>query len=255
MAESFGGIMNAAPYENAPLRIRDDLAAAHHRAWDHLKHPATWWDGAERVALAAETRNAVDCRLCRRRAEALSPAAVSGSHDSLGELPHSAVEAVHRIRTDPARLTRSWFEGVIRTGLTPEQYVEIVSVVAHVVSVDTFAHGIGISLPPLPRPASGAPTKRRPSGAKAGPAWVAWIEPTDLTETEADVYPSGRARANIHKAMSLVPAEVKSFFDLCEHQYLGALAMRDFGREYRAITHAQIELLAGRVSALNRCFY
>jgi hypothetical protein len=247
--------MNAAPYENAPLRIRDDLAAAHHRAWDHLKHPGTWWDGTERVALAAETRNAVDCRLCRRRTEALSPAGVSGSHDSLGELPHSAVEVVHRIRTDPARLTRSWFEGVIRGGLTPEQYVEIVSVVAHVVSVDTFAHGIGISLPPLPRPASGAPTKRRPSGAKAGPAWVAWIEPADLTETEADIYPSGRAPANIHKAMSLVPAEVKSFFDLCEHQYLGALAMRDFGREYRAITHAQIELLAGRVSALNRCFY
>src|SRR5262249_42163424 len=45
------------------------------------------------------------------------------------------------------------------------------------------------------------------------------------------------------------------FFGLCEHQYLGALEMRDFGREFRAITHAQIELLAGRVSALNRCFY
>ena len=55
--------------------------------------------------------------------------------------------------------------------------------------------------------------------------------------------------------MSLVPAEVKSFFDLCEHHYLGPLEMRDFGREYRAISHAQIELLAARVSALNRCFY
>ena len=61
--------------------------------------------------------------------------------------------------------------------------------------------------------------------------------------------------ANIHKAMSLVPAEVESFFDLCEHQYLGALAMRDFAREFRAISHAQIELLAARVSAMNRCFY
>ncbi len=82
-----------------------------------------------------------------------------------------------------------------------------------------------------------------------------WIELADLTEAEADIYPRGRAPANIHKAMSLVPAEVKSFFELCEHQYLGALQMRDFGQEFRAITHAQIELLAGRVSALNRCFY
>jgi hypothetical protein len=247
--------MNPAPYEDAPIRIRDDLAAAHRRAWDRLRYPGTWWGGAERVALAAETRNAVNCRLCRQRKEVLSPAAVCGSHDSLGKLLENTVEVVHRVRTDPARLTRSWFESVIQSGLTLEQYVEIVSVVAHVVSVDTFARGLGISPLPLPHPASGTPTKKRPSGARPGAAWVPWIEPADLTESEADIYPRGRPPANIHKAMSLVPAEVKSFFDLCEHQYLGALEMRDFGREFRAITHAQIELLAGRVSALNQCFY
>jgi len=165
------------------------------------------------------------------------------------------VEVVHRVRTDPARLTRRWFDSLIESGLTPEQYVEIVSVVAHVVAVNTFARGVWISPLPLPCPARSAPTRRRPSGAKPGAAWVPWIEPEDLARAEADIYPRGRAPANIHKAMSLVPAEVKSFFDLCEHQYLGALEMRDFGREYRAITHAQIELLAARVSALNRCFY
>jgi hypothetical protein len=247
--------MNPAPYKKTSIRVRDDLAAAHRRAWHHIGHPGTWWSGAERVALAAETRTASNCRLCRERKGALSPAVVSGSHDSLGELPDNLVEVVHRIRTDPARLTHSWFEGVIGSGLTPERYVETVSVVVHVVSVDTFARGIGISPRPLPPPASGAPTGKRPSGAKLGPAWVPWIEPADLSEAEAEIYPRGRAPANIHKAMSLVPMEVKSFFDLCEHQYLGALEMRDFGREFRAITHAQIELLAGRVSALNRCFY
>ena len=247
--------MNQAPYENAPVRIREDLAAAHRRAWDHIRHPGTWWSGAERVALAAETRNAVNCCLCRERKEALSPAAVSGSHDSLGELPENVVEVVHRVRTDPARLTRSWFNSVIQSGLTAERYIETVSLVVHVVSVDTFARSIGIAPLPLPSLASGAPTGKRPGGAKPGPAWVPWIELADLTEAEADIYPRGRAPANIHKAMSLVPAEVKSFFELCEHQYLGALQMRDFGQEFRAITHAQIELLAGRVSALNRCFY
>ena len=55
--------------------------------------------------------------------------------------------------------------------------------------------------------------------------------------------------------MSLVPAEVRSFFDLVTHQYLPGEVMRDFSREYRAISHAQIELLAARVSALNRCLY
>jgi hypothetical protein len=31
--------------------------------------------------------------------------------------------------------------------------------------------------------------------------------------------------------------------------------MRDFTREYRAVSHAQIEMLAARVSALNLCIY
>jgi len=53
------------------------------------------------------------------------------------------------------------------------------------------------------------------------------------------------------KAMSLVPDEVRGFFDLVSHQYMPPLAMRDFSREYRAISHFQIELLAARVSALN----
>ena len=76
-----------------------------------------------------------------------------------------------------------------------------------------------------------------------------------MSDAETDLYPSGRPAANIMKAMSLVPDEVKSFFDLVSHQYQGPLQMRDFSREYRAITHAQIELLAARVSALNQCLY
>jgi AhpD family alkylhydroperoxidase len=31
--------------------------------------------------------------------------------------------------------------------------------------------------------------------------------------------------------------------------------MMDFGHNYRSISRAQIELVAGRVSALNECFY
>ena len=247
--------MNQAPYQTAPFAIRDDLAAAHRRALDHIAQPGTWWDGAQRVALAAEVRFAPACTLCRRRKEALSPAAVSGSHDRVSDLPEISVEVVHRVRTDPGRLTRAWFQGAIDAGLSVEHYVEIISVAAHTVALDTFARAIGIADLPLPEPGSGPASRRRPQGARPGPAWVPWIEPADLTAAEAGIYPQTRPPANIHKAMSLVPEEVSSFFDLCEHQYLGPLDMRDFGREFRAITHRQIELLAARVSALNRCFY
>ena len=242
-------------YASAPIEIRDDLAAAHARAWGRIGRSGTWWDGAQRVAIAAETRHAVSCALCRRRKEALSPAAINGTHDSLGALPEVVVEVVHRVRTDPGRLSKRWFRGVIAAGLSEEQYVETISIVAHLVAIDTMAGGLGCDLPLLPQPEQGRPSQYRPPGVKPGGAWVSWLEPADLGESEVGLYPVDRPAANIMKAMSLVPEEVRSFFDVVSHQYLPPLAMRDFSREYRAISHAQIELLAARVSALNQCLY
>ena len=235
--------------------IRDDLSAAHTRAWARIARPGTWWDGTTRVAIAAETRHAANCELCRWRRKALSPLAIEGSHDSLGELPEIVVEVVHRVQTDPGRLGEGWYSSVIARGLTAEQYVEAVSVVAHTVAIDTMARGLGFDMPPLLDPQPGSPSHYRPEGAKPGGAWVPWVEPADASDVEAGIYPIDRPPANIMKAMSLVPDEVRSFFDLVTHQYLPGPVMRDFTREYRAISHAQIELLAARVSALNRCLY
>ena len=240
---------------SAAFPIRDDLAAAHARAWTHIARPGTWWDGAARVAIVAETRQAPRCALCRRRKEAPSPFAIEGIHESLGQLPEIAVEVVHRVATDPGRLGERWYRGVIKGGLTEGQYVEILSVVAHTVAIDTMARGLGRNVPPPPMPEPGAPSLYRPPGAKPGGAWVPWIEPAEVSEGEARLYPTDRPPANIMMAMSLVPEEARSFFDLVAHQYLPGAAMRDFSLEYRAISHAQIELLAARVSALNRCLY
>ena len=242
-------------FASAAFHVRDDLAAAQARAWTHLARPGAWWDGAGRVAIVAETRQASLCTLCRRRKGALSPFAIEGSHDSLGRLPEIAVEVVHRVVTEPARLSERWYRSGIAGGLTEEQYVETVSVVAHTVAIDTMARGLGLAAPPLPHPEPGAPSRCRPAGAKSAGAWVPWVEPADVSEGEAGFYPSDRPPANIMKAMSLVPDEARSFFDLVTHQYLPGEAMRDFAHEYRAISHSQIELLAARVSALNRCLY
>ena len=235
--------------------IRDDLAAAHARAWGRIAHPGTWWDGAERLAIAAETRHAAACRTCRRSKEELSPLGVAGAHDSLGALPEPVIEVVHRVRTDPGRLSQRWYRGVIANGLSEEQYVETVSVIAHIVAIDTMMRGLGRDPVPLPWPLPGMPSRYQPRGAKPGPAWVPWIEPEDVQEGELAHYPADRPAANIAKALSLVPDEAQGFFDLVSHQYLPGPAMRDFNREYRAISHAQIELLAARVSALNQCLY
>ena len=76
--------MHDLSYESAPIRVRDDIAEAHGRAWKRIAGPGTWWTGKERVAIAAEVRNAMKCDLCRQRKEALSPNAVCSKIASLG---------------------------------------------------------------------------------------------------------------------------------------------------------------------------
>ena len=245
--------MSAFDYGDAPVPVREDIAAAHSRAWQRIARPGTWHSGEVRVRIAAETRNARSCGLCAARKEALSPYGVEGEHDALGGLPATMVEAIHRIATDPGRLTRKWYEGLLDEGLTPEAYVETVGVVCTTTSVDTFAKAMGMAPLPLPAPVTGEPIRVRPASASQGPAWVPWIAPGDANNDELDLF--GPEHANIHRSMSLVPAEARGFFDLVETQYLQRHQMRDFANEFRAITHAQIELIAGRISAINQCVY
>lgn len=245
--------MSAFDYRDAPVPVREDIVAAHNRAWRRIARPGTWHSGEIRVRIAAETRNAKACRLCAARKEALSPYGVEGEHDCLGGLSDATVEAVHRIATDPGRLTRKWYESLLADGLTAEQYVETVGVVCTTISVDTFARAMGMEPLPLPVPVAGEPIRVRPASAGQGAAWVPWILPDRAAEDEMDLF--SPIHANIHRAMSLVPAEARGFFDLVETQYLPHRQMRDFANEFRAITHSQIELLAGRISAINQCVY
>ena len=83
---------------------------------------------------------------------------------------------------------------------------------------------------------------------------VATLAPEDLTPGDTDIYAESNA-ANIYRALSLVPDEVRTFRDLDDHLYLPANNIFDLETDYRAIGHTQIELIAGRVSANNQCLY
>jgi hypothetical protein len=249
-------------YTNAPVKVRDDIIAAHSRAWSRIARAGAWFDGKTRLAIAAETRHASKCALCSRRKVALSPYNIDGRHDGLGTLPERLIEQIHRIVTDPGRLTGGWFDSLIARGTQDTEFVETIGVVATVVTIDTFCRAIGAPVHPLPTPEGGKPHYRRPKTVhQRGEAWVAMIHPKALEgelETVEEQLLASYWRgvpANIRRALSLVPEEAYEWFRLVEVQYLPGKAMRDFANEYRAITHAQIELIAGRVSVLNQCFY
>ena len=241
--------------------MRPALEAAQDLAWRRLGLVGTWWTGEERLAIARETRAAAECAFCSKRAAALSPLSVSGRHDvAEPSLPVPAIEAIHRIGTDPGRIGEAWYLSLRDSGLGEEAYVELVSVVAITVAIDTFRRGADLPSLSFPNASPGTPTRNRPAGARPGPGFVATLAPDDRTEDEPDLYldhpgPRRRVGANIHRALSLVPHSMIHWWDVLEELYQSGPQMRDYGIEYRAISHAQIELLAARVAALNRCEY
>jgi alkylhydroperoxidase family enzyme len=236
------------------LEMPPEMRAAHARFLAALARPGTWFDGGQRLAVAAAARAADACAFCRTRKAALSPYAVDGVHDGGGDLSRGALEVIHRLRTDPGRLSRRFFDDALAAGLDETEYVEIVGVVAQITNVDTVCRALGLDPHPLPGPEPGEPSRRRPRGAKGGEAWVSMLAAADVSAEEADLYPPRGPAPNVLRALSLVPDEVRRMSDLAAAQYMPPASVIDLSRR-RTLTRAQMELVAGRVSALNQCFY
>ncbi len=250
--------MSTLTFDATPLPIRDDIAAALPQVWARIGRPGTWLTAQERVAVAAESRNARHCSLCAERAEALSPYAVHGEHDTLGELPDDKVELVHRMMTDPGRIAEHWYQALTEGDLPETEYVEVVCVVACTVGVDTFCRGIGMAPPPLPEPQDGDPSREAVSDANLNRelAFAPTLDPFVDGPLQKEFFPGGPpSAAHIRRALSSVPDSQRQFWKMATVLYMDGMQMRDFSTEYRAITHAQIELVAGRVSAINQCVY
>ncbi len=244
--------MTAFAYAGLSLPIPDAMSDAHRRAWDRLAAPGVWWTGAEKVAIAAEVRAARTCGLCQQRKAALSPHAVAGEHAASGALPAAAVEAAHRIATDPGRLTRAWYEKTLAAGLSDAHYVELLGVVITLVNLDALHRGLGVAPEPLPAPRAGEPSRVRPPAALEG----AWVPLLALDSAEGRALFEGRPRVpNVARALSLVPDAVRQMRELSDVHYLPIDDVIDPRARMRALSRPQMELIAGRVSALNECFY
>src|SRR5262249_7600186 len=159
---------------------RQDLRDAIATAEQALARPGVWWTASHRLDIVRETRHAPSCQLCRRRKAALSPRGVAGSHDAATGLPPSAVAAIHRIVSDPRRLSEAWYRRTTEGALADEAYVELLSVVAITTALDTFDRATGAPRRELPPAVGGAPSRRRPKGAKPGLGWMPMLAPADV---------------------------------------------------------------------------
>lgn len=246
--------MSSQSFAGSTLAVRGDLVEAHEHAWAAIAAPGTWLSGAQRVAVAAEIRNAQGCKFCERIRSALSPYAVEGTHDSLGELGAAQVELIHRVVNDPGRLSEKWSASVLAQGLFEGEYVETVGVLAMVMIMDTCHRALGLAQRALPVAAQGEPTRYRPPGAKKKAAWLPLVEPEDAVPEDGPMYPSPKA-GYIYRGLSMVPQAVRDYWSLANVHYLPGEQVYQFGTSIRAIERPQVEILAARVSAMHECAY
>jgi hypothetical protein len=90
--------------------------------------------------------------------------------------------------------------------------------------------------------------------AGADEAWVPMVPSDNTNSPEADLWEAGKT-GNVIRALSLVPDEVRTLGDLSGAHYLPNNLVRNPTASNGSLSRAQMELVAGRVSALNGCYY
>jgi len=232
-------------YEGNPF-LSDTLKANHTKSWQQVSQAGDFWHAAQRVAMVNEARASLRCTLCTTRKQALSPFGVAGEHtrhSTSNGLSDVVVDTIHRIRTDPGRLTREWFDTVMASGMSKQAYTELVSVVTTSVIIDTLHNSVGLELPDLYPPEPGDCGNEFNADTVDEGGWLPMLAaPRDIGSHGLPQVP------NIARALGLVPSALNLFFQTFRPHY----ALQDISL---SISQAQAEFVASRVSAINECFY
>jgi hypothetical protein len=221
--------------------VRDDVAAAHRLAWEHIAGPGSWWTGAQRVELAGTALLAI------ADADPVPPWVGVTSTDRLGSVllaPATAHDFVYRLARHAGTVTVDVYDSVSgELGELP--YVELCGIVSTVAAVAHFCRDIGIPVPPLPAPCEGEPTGARPDRV-AQPQYncVPVAEPADEV-------------AAVVQAYTAVPGENLNNWRMAAVQYMPVAEMvhPDWQRRPGGLSRAQMELVAARLTRVRDCFY
>ncbi len=199
------------------IDIPADFAALHDREWDRLSSPGTWFTGAERVAIAAAAR---------------------------GEAASSPAErAAQVVSTAPETITRDWFDTLLADGLSVEQYVEVLGIVARLRALDTTRFGLGHFPRPLPEPRDGDPTPVTTEAVIDG-SWVPTIGVAFPPTILSAVPPENEAMFDIHATLYLAPDGNPD-----------GNSMGNMSAVREGLNRSQMEFVAARTSLLNDCFF
>lgn len=237
-------------YADSSFPVRDDLERVHAAHLASMAAPGTWGSGAQRLAVAVATRKAGIAAGLLESTEAPDPA--TGV-----VLPKAVLRVIERLAVSPALYEQSDCEEAIEAGLSDAEYAELVGLIARMCDLDVFARGLGVPLRLLPtEPARGSPSRQRPCTAVIEQAWIPTVPNPPAGGDDARALYNGEPRPYIIRSLSLVPDEFHAHREIEGVQYMPFDRVFDYEfRQHEGLTRPQCEIVAGRISVRNECFY
>jgi len=238
-------------YADSQFPVREDLDTVHAAQVASLGAPGTWGTGAQHIAVAKATRKA-----CIEAGLLEAPDEVA-ENETEAALPRAVRDVIDKLAVSPATYAQADYEAALAGGLSDGEYVEVVGLVARMCDLDIFARGIGVPLRPLPEAAKpGRPTRQRPKTAVVEQAWVPTVPNPPAGGEDAKALDKGQQRPYIIRSLSLAPEEFHLHREIEGVQYVPIERVFDYAhRQHDGLTRPQCEIVAGRMSARNECFY
>ena len=238
-------------YSDSPHQPSAEIEALHSEEMASFARAGTWGSAAQRSAVVATARKVwTDAGL----------QASSGDErlaDSV-DLPDPVRRLIEEVARGGIRVDRDFCEQIQSEGVTEGAYVEIVSLVSRIANLDVFARGLGIAPRPLADPVEDKkPSFERPAEATDEGFFTASVPNAPAGGATAEsIYGDNKQAVNVFRAVSLVPDEGRKVVKLIEQQYFPGAKLMDFNfNNGHALSRAQVEIVATKVSEHNQCFY
>ena len=229
-------------YSQSKFPIRDELQKVHAAQHQALLRNGDWLSSEERNWIIQFFRKTLGYNgptptlLTRSSAQKKAIIAIVGTLVAGGKF-----------------IEKSLFIDALEVGISEEEYAEIVSLVSRLINFYYFGLAVGIPFEPYPVYKSKEAEKSKLKELKNEGAWLRTL-PFDTDEGRL-VYKNLQAPF-IFRAVSQAPKEAISIIELANVQYLPAMQMQNLNFAYSdKFPRPFIELVAGRTSSINECFY
>lgn len=237
-------------YRDSKYPVSPATEALHADELLSYARPGTWGSAAQRTAIAATARTA---RCEAGVQESVGDEALA----SLVDLPAPARRVACAVASGGIDIDRGFCQQAQAEGVTAGAYVEIVSLVSRLVNLDVFARGIGLPSRKLLDPVDDKPPSfELPSEAVNEGFFTATVPSAPAGGALAESLYGKEPAGNILRTLSLVPAEARRLIALVGQQYFSKENFLNFTDSCgHALSRAQIELVATKVSERTQCFY